>query len=40
VALAAAVVMLGLALYGFSHAHKLHKAELLEAPAVESIPVA
>jgi hypothetical protein len=39
VALAAAIVMLGLALYGFSHAHKLHKQELLEAPAVESIPV-
>lgn len=40
VALAAAVVMVGLALYGFSHAHKIHKQELLEAPAVESIPVA
>ena len=39
VALVAAIVMLGLAIYGFVHAHKLHKQELLEAPAVESIPV-
>ena len=40
VAAVAALVMVGLAIYGFSHAHKLHKQELLEAPAVESIPVA
>ncbi|MFC6238197.1 hypothetical protein [Longivirga aurantiaca] len=40
VAAVAALVMLGLAIYGFSHAHKLHKQELLEAPSVESIPVA
>jgi hypothetical protein len=40
VAAIAALVMVGLAIYGFAHAHKLHKAELLEAPAVETIPVA
>jgi hypothetical protein len=39
VAFAGALAMVGLAVYGFSHAHKLHKAELLEAPAIESIPV-
>lgn len=37
VALAAAIVMVGLAIYGFVHAHKLHKVELLEAPAIEKI---
>ncbi len=40
VAAVAALVMLGLAVYGFSHAHRLHKQELLDAPSVESIPVA
>ena len=40
VAAIAALVMVGLAVYGFSHAHKLHKQELLDAPDVESIPVA
>jgi hypothetical protein len=39
VALAGAVAMVVLAAYGFTHAHKLHKQELLEAPAIESIPV-
>jgi hypothetical protein len=39
VAAVAALVMIGLALYGFSHAHTLHKQELVSAPAVESIPV-
>ncbi|MCA0330593.1 MAG: hypothetical protein LCI03_11925 [Actinobacteria bacterium] len=39
VALVGAVAMIVLAVYGFTHAHKLHKAELLEAPAIESIPV-
>jgi hypothetical protein len=37
VALVAALVMVGLAIYGFMHAHKLHKVELLEAPAIEKI---
>ena len=40
VAAVAALVMVGLAIYGFSHAHTLHKQELLAAPSVESIPVA
>ena len=39
VALVGAVAMIVLAVYGFTHAHKLHKAELLEARAIESIPV-